>query len=98
MAKVAIIKGVEVKVGDQVAVTQWLTSIYTVVAIPRANKVILQHDNLGTLEVCKNRRGGWGRRDEHVRGYGIRLNPNIDQTMADEMNARIEQSETWMCM
>lgn len=92
MAKVAIIKGVEVKVGDEVAVTQWLTHIAKVVDIPRTNKIVLDD---GTI-VTKNRKGGWGKSD--IRGYGIHITPHPTKEQVERWNDSVEQSETWMCM
>ena len=90
--KIAIVNGVEVKVGDEVAVTLWFTHIAKVIDIPRTNKIVLDD---GTI-VTKNRKGGWGK--PYVRGYGLRIIPHPAKEMVERWNKEVEESETYMCM
>ena len=90
--KIAIVNGVEVKVGDEVAVTLWFTHIAKVIDIPRTNKIVLDD---GTI-VTKNRKGCWGK--YCVRGYGLRIIPHPTKEMVERWNKAVEESETYMCM
>ena len=88
--KIAIVNGVEVKVGDEVAVTLWFTHIAKVIDIPRTNKIVLDD---GTI-VTKNRKGGWGK----PYSYGLHIIPHPTQEQVESWNKAVEESETYMCM
>ena len=85
--------GIVVKVGDKVAVTNWLTFVYTVVSIPSNNKFVCQ-DGFGNRVVLTKGYKYW--KAHGIEKVRVEFNPDLKKV--EEHNERIENSETWMCM
>ena len=90
-----IIDGVEVKVGDTIAYTQWLTFERVVVDIPARN-VLKIGNSMGDMfpETLSKGRKYWSLNGG--RGVKVNLRPNHDEV--DAHNDAIRHSERWMCM
>ena len=107
MAKVIMkqmVNDVEVKVGDIVAVTNWLTFTYVVVGMPRKNaftcKNYVEDENGNIVPVGRETitltKGHKYWKENGYSTVKVKFNPNMDEVAAH--NDCIEKSETWMCM
>ena len=91
-----VIDGVEVKVRDTIAYTQWLSFEYVVVDIPAKNvlKIAGAMCDPRFASTLKKGRKYWSL--DGRRGVDVNLRPNHDEVEAH--NEAIRCSERWMCM
>ena len=91
-----VIDGVEIKVGDKIAWTQWLAFAYVVVDIPAKNvlKIAGGMCDPRYASTLKKGRKYWSL--DGRRGVSVNLRPNHDEIEAH--NDAIRASERWMCM
>lgn len=107
MAKVItkqMFNDVEVKVGDIVAVTGWLTFTYVVVGMPRKNALVCKNyveDENGNIlpsgrETITLTKGHKFWKENGYARVDVKFHPDMEKVLAH--NKAIEESETWMCM
>ena len=90
-----VIDGVEVKVGDTIAYTQWLSFERMVVAIPKKNvlKIANGRDDMFPETLVK------GRKYWSLNGRpGVAVNLRPDHDVIEAHNDAVRNSERWMCM
>lgn len=90
-----VIDGVEVKVGDTIAYTQWLTFECVVVDIPKKNvlKIATSMQNPMFPDTLSKGYKHW-----KLNGSIIKVDLKPDHEKVEAHNDAIRNSERWMCM
>ena len=90
-----IIDGVEVKIGDTIAYTQWLSFERVVVDIPKKNVLKIANSKYDVFpETLVKGRKYWTLNGRH----GVCVNLCPDHNVIEAHNNAIRNSESWMCM